>query len=108
MDRLGLPTKGVETIMIEISGGKFRLPFGREPPRAIVEAFACDVDIVAVEHAVDEPCGKVGGGEGGGRLADEVEQPKCVLPLVRRRLFSVQMFQAVARQRLQIVDLAEE
>ena len=49
--------------MVEISGGEVLVPLGREPPRAIIEALAGDVDIVAVEHAVDEPRGDIGGGQ---------------------------------------------
>src|SRR3954453_15416678 len=60
MDRLGLPSEGVEAVMVEISGRELRVPFGREPPWSVIEAFAGDVDVVAVEDAVDEPGGEVG------------------------------------------------
>ena len=67
VDRLGLPAEGIEPVMVEISGGELRVPVGREAPRAVIEALAGDVDIVAVEHAVDEARGQVGGGERRGR-----------------------------------------
>ena len=84
MDRLGLAAEGVESVMVEIGGGELRIPVGREAPRAIVEAFAGDVDIVAVEHAVDEARGEIGSGECGRCIADEIEEPERVLRLICR------------------------
>jgi hypothetical protein len=63
VDRLRLPAEGVEAGMVEIGGGEAAVPIGRPAPRAVVEALAGDRDIVAVEHAVDEAGGDVGGGE---------------------------------------------
>ena len=63
LDRLGLAAEGVEPGMVEIGRGEALVPLGREAPRAIIEALAGDVDIVAVEHAMDEARGDVGGGE---------------------------------------------
>src|SRR5690349_136283 len=94
--------------MVEISRGEVRLPLGREAPRPIVEALAGHVDIVAVEHAVDEPCGEIGGGERGGRVADEVEQAKRVLRLILRGLLSEEILEAIADELPHIVRLAEK
>ena len=82
VDRLGLPAEGVEAVMVEIGGGEVRVPVRREAPRAVIEALAGDVDIVAVEHAVDEAGGEIGGGELRGRRADEVEQAQRILGIV--------------------------
>ena len=95
MDRLGLAAEGIEAVMVEIGGGELRVPVGREPPRAIVEAFAGDVDIVAVEHAVDEAGGEIGSGERGRGIADEVEQPQRVFASSVDRFFAVQVVEAV-------------
>ena len=48
MDRLGLPAKSIQPVMVEIGRSEIRLPMGRESPRPVVEALAGDVDIVAV------------------------------------------------------------
>ncbi len=63
VDRFRLPPERVEPVMVEVSGGEFRLPIGREAPRTVIEAFPGDVDIVAVEDAVDEAGGEVGSRE---------------------------------------------
>src|SRR4029079_179079 len=91
LDRLRLPAECVEAVMVEISGRKRRVPLGREAPRAIIEALAGDVDIVAVEDAVDDPRGEVGGGEPGGRFADQAEQAQRVLAIVGRGLLRIEV-----------------
>src|SRR5205823_9368206 len=94
IDRLGLTTEGVESVMVEIGGGELRVPQWRESPGAIVEALAGDIDVVAVEHAVDEAGGEVGGGQPGGCRCDAIEQPKRILPVVFRRLLGIEVLEA--------------
>ena len=61
VQRLGLAAKGVKARVIEIGGGKARIP-GRQPaPRAVVETFAGDVHVIGVEHPVDKACHHVAG-----------------------------------------------
>ena len=108
VDRLGLPAEGIEPVMVEISGGEVGVPIGREAPRAVVEALAGDVDIVAVEHAVDEAGGEIGRGERRRRAADEIEQPQRVLGIVVDRRLGVEDFEAIADELPDILDLAEE
>ena len=96
MDRFGLTAERIEPVMVEICRGEIGVPLRREPPWAVVEALTDDVDIVAVEHAVDEAGGEVGGGERRGSLADEVEQPQSILVRVGARLLGVEIFEAVA------------
>ena len=96
MDRLGLPAEGIKAVMVEISGGEVRVTLGREAPRAIIEALARDVDIVAVEHAMDEAGGEIGSGQPRCRNADEIEQPQCILGIIDGRLLGVEMFEGVA------------
>src|SRR3546814_7872871 len=55
MDRLGLAAESVEPGMVEIGGGEAGVPGRVEAPGAVIEALAGDVDIVRIEHAVDEP-----------------------------------------------------
>ena len=43
--------------MVEIGRGEVRVVAGQEAPRAVVEALAGDVDVVRVQHAVDEARG---------------------------------------------------
>ena len=45
--------------MIEIGGGEAGIPGRGKAPGAVIEAFAGDVDIVGVEHAVDEAGGHI-------------------------------------------------
>ena len=52
--RLGLAAEGVEAGLVEIGGGEAGVVGRQEAPRAVVEALAGDVDVVGVEHAVDE------------------------------------------------------
>ena len=80
--------------MIEIGGGERRVPGRREPPRAIIEAFAGDVDIVAVQHAMDEPGRHVPRRQACGAGDDMVEQPHRIV-----RLLAVKMAQDVADER---------
>ena len=56
MDRLGLAAKGIKPLFVKISRCKIRVKAGRPAPRAIIEAFARNVDIIAVQHAMDEAC----------------------------------------------------
>ena len=92
--------------MIEIGRGERRVPFGREAPRAVIEALAGDVDIVAVEHAVDKTRGQIGCGECRGRAGDQVEQAQA-LPGSSPR-FAVEMIEAVADELGDVVGLAED
>ena len=96
VDRLGLPAERVQAVMVEIGGGEVGVPLGREAPRAVIEALAGDVDIVAVEHAVDEPRGEIGGGEARGRLADQIEQPQRIVLVVGSRLLAIEIVEAIA------------
>ena len=75
VDRLGLAAEAVEAGMVEISGGEMAVPEGRPAPRTVIEALGGDVDIVAVEHAVNEAGGDVGGGELRAALDDVAQQP---------------------------------
>ena len=54
---VGLAAEGVEAVLVEIGGGEGRVVGRQEPPRAVVEALAGDVDVVGVEDAVDEARG---------------------------------------------------
>ena len=45
--------------MVEIGGGEASIPGRGKAPGAVIEAFAGDVDIVGVEHAVDEAGGHI-------------------------------------------------
>ena len=76
VDRLRLAAEGIEPVLVEISGGEGRVPGRREPPRAVIEAFAGDVDIVRIEHAVDEPGQRRGAGE------DEIEQAQRIVAIL--------------------------
>src|SRR6476659_8629133 len=74
VDRLGLAGEGVEAGMVEIGGGEGAVPGRREAPGAVIEALRGDCDIVAVEHAMDEAGGDIGGSEArglGGHAAEE-------------------------------------
>ncbi|MNE06383.1 hypothetical protein D3C80_989710 [compost metagenome] len=51
---LGLTREGVEARVVEIGGGEGRVIVGQEAPRTVVEALARHVQIVGVQHAVDE------------------------------------------------------
>ena len=94
----GLPGEGVEPVMIEVGGREFRLPFGSEAPGAVIEALASDVDIVAVEHAVDEARGEVGRGQRRGSFAHQAEQPERIFPIVGGRGLGKKMFQTILNQ----------
>src|SRR5437868_9748980 len=96
MDRLRLPAERVEAVVVEVGCRERRIPLGRKAPRAVVEAFAGDVDIVAVEHAVDEAAGEKGGGESRRRLADQIEQPERIFYVVARRLLRIEVREAIA------------
>ena len=90
MDRLRLAAEGIKSVLVEIGRGEILVPSRREPPRAIVEALAGDVDIVAVEDAVDEAGGDIAGGEPRGAPCDEVEQAQRIFRVVARR-FAVEL-----------------
>src|SRR5690242_9536176 len=108
MDRLGLAAEGIESVMVEIGGGEVVVPLRREPPGAVVEALAGDVDIVAVKDAVDEARDHVAGGEFRGCAGDEVEQAKAVFLRIVDRLFAVELLKAVANQGVDVLYLAVE
>src|SRR3546814_2522493 len=75
MDRLGLAAESVEPGMVEIGGGEAGVPGRVEAPGAVIEALAGDVDIVRIEHAVDEPRRHIAGREPRGAADDVIEQP---------------------------------
>src|SRR5690348_13784887 len=108
MDRLGLPSERVKPVMVEIGRGEVGIPIRGEPPRPIVEALPRDVDVVAVEHAMDEPGGEIARGEPRRCLRDEIEQSKRVRLVVVAWCFRIEVLEAVAYQLLEIVDLPEE
>ena len=60
MQRLGLSAECVKTGFIEISGGELRVPIFGEAPWAIIEAFAGDIDIVGIQHAMDKASDHIG------------------------------------------------
>ena len=108
MDRLRLPAERVEAVVVEVGCRERRIPLRRKAPRAVVEAFAGDVDIVAVEHAVDEAAGEIGGGESRRRLADQIEQPERIFFVVARGCFGIEICEAVTDELGDILGLAEE
>ena len=55
--RLRLAREGVEAGVVEIGGGEGRVVVGQEPPRPVVEALARHVQIVGVQHPMDETGG---------------------------------------------------
>ena len=63
VQRLGLAGEGIEAGLVEIGGGESGVEGVEEPPGAVVEALAGDVDVVGVEHAVDEAGGEPFGAE---------------------------------------------
>src|SRR5947208_6498807 len=107
MHRFRLPGEGIESVMVEIGRGEGRVPLGGEAPRAIVEALAGDVDIIAVEYAVDEAGSEIRCGEARGGLTNQVEQPQRAFGIVARRLLGIEVFEAVADECLDVLDLAE-
>ncbi|MNS56514.1 hypothetical protein D3C72_893750 [compost metagenome] len=54
---LGLTRKGIEALAVEIGGGKGRVIVGQKAPGAVVETLARHVQIVGVQHPVDEAGG---------------------------------------------------
>ncbi len=65
MQRLWLATEGIKPRLVEICGGKGRIPGWQPTPRTIVEAFARDIHVVGVEYPVDKSgdhpaCCKIG------------------------------------------------
>src|SRR5688572_18808116 len=107
MDRLGLATEGVEPDFVEISGDKLLVPFWREAPGAIVEAFASNVDIVAVQHTVDEAGRDVARGQLRGGRTNPIEQSGRILDIVAKQ-FVQQVLQAVARQLRDAFSIVEK
>lgn len=101
---LGLPCEGVKPRVVEIGGGETRLPLGGETPGAVIEALPGDVDIVAVEHSMDEACGHIGRREARGALHNVTKQAdRCVLSI----RFFVIMLERVCEQPLQTLDIAD-
>src|SRR5258708_3322125 len=94
--------------MVEICGGEFGLPVGCKAPGAIVEAFAGNVDIVAVEHAMDKACRKIGSGEVCGCTADEIKQLERMLPILFAKRFGIEVLEAISGQFPEIVAVAEK
>src|SRR3546814_10526836 len=74
LQRLRLTAEGVYPRLVEIGGGERAIPCRIEPPRAIVEAFGGDRDIVGVEHAVNKARRPVGVDEARCPLHCMVEQ----------------------------------
>ena len=74
MKRFGLAPESIEALMIEIGGREARIPLGQETPWAIVEAFARNVHIVCVQHAVDKAGHHPAGGEIGHTFDHQVHQ----------------------------------
>ena len=77
VQRFRLPGKAVETFMVEIGSGETGLPIRCEAPRAIVEAFPADIDIIGIEYAMDKTRGHIGSGQPGDFLRDLGEQFSC-------------------------------
>ena len=74
VDRGGLASECVKAGMVEIGGGKGRIPLRQPAPGAIVETLARNVHVVGIEHAVDETCGHVAGRHAGEPLDDLMKQ----------------------------------
>src|SRR6476660_9251247 len=108
MDRLRLAPERVQSVVVEIGRGEFRIPVGRKTPGTIIEAFARHVDIVAVEYAMDKACGEIGSRELCSCSADEVEEPQSVRWFIGRRFFAVQVLKAVADELVDVFGLAKE
>src|SRR3982751_1277404 len=108
MDCFALPAERVEAIMVEISGGEIEVPLGSEAPRTIIEALAGDVDIVAVEHSVDEPRGHVARCEPRRRRGCKIEKVQPVFGVVRRRIQPVQIAKTITDQSIDVLDLAQK
>src|SRR3546814_9125087 len=83
---LRLPPSSTRTYTLFPYTTLFRSVPGRvEAPGAVIEALAGDVDIVRIEHAVDEPRRHIAGREPRGAADDVIEQPhRRVVPLPRR------------------------
>ena len=108
MDRLGLAAEGVETSMVEIGSGEMAVPEGRPAPRSVIEALGGNRDIVAVEHAVDEPGGDVGGGEPCRAFGGPGQQARGGILVFAFGFLAEIMVQAIVGQRADIVVLVEE
>src|SRR5690606_10071997 len=54
-DSFRLAAERIEPGFVEIGGGEGGVAHWNEPPGAVIEAFAADVQIVGVEHAMNEP-----------------------------------------------------
>ena len=108
LDRLGLATEGIKSGMIEIGCGERRVPVGREPPWAIVEALAADRDIVGVQHTVDEARRKIGCGKPGGRIGYALEQSQRIGGGLADRLLAIKLLEAISSEPVEVVDLLEK
>src|SRR5258706_14389156 len=81
--------------MVEIGGGEPRIPDRCEPPRSIVEALSGHIDVVAVEHAVDEPGRNIAARQPRGSPADMVEQSHRA---ILARLLAIEMAEDITKQ----------
>src|SRR3546814_10260891 len=99
------PTRRSSDLMVEIGGGEAGVPGRVEAPGAVIEALAGDVDIVRIEHAVDEPRRHIAGREPRGAADDVIEQPHR---RVVARFLAVIMAQHISGQRAQPVFVAQE
>ncbi len=100
MDRLGLPPETIKADLIEIGRGEARIERRGKTPRPIVKTLAGYVDVVGVEHAVDEACGHVAGGKACGAAYGVGEQ---ALWRVGAIVFSEIMFEAIGGEAAQFV-----
>src|SRR4029450_2887625 len=87
----------IETDLVEIGGAEFLARAGGKAPGPIVEALAGNVDIVAVEHAMDEAGCDVACSQGRGRRAGPIKQARSIFGVVAD-WFVQQMLQAIAGQ----------
>lgn len=108
MDRFGLNAKRIERVVVEIGGDEILVPDRRETPWPVIEALPGDIDIVAVEHAVDETRRQIRCREGRRCRAGEDEKPMGVRGIVVSRLFAVEVGQRVAGQRCDCGTIVEE
>src|SRR3546814_1232373 len=96
---LRLPPSSTRTYTLFPYTTLFRSVPGRvEAPGSVIEALAGDVDIVRIEHAVDEPRRHIAGREPRGAADDVIEQPHR---RVVARFLAVIMAQHISGQRAQ-------
>src|SRR3546814_18151011 len=103
---LRLPPSSTRTYTLFPYTTLFRSVPGRvEAPGSVIEALAGDVDIVRIEHAVDEPRRHIAGREPRGAADDVIEQPHR---RVVARLLAVIKAQNISGQRAQPVFVAQK